>query len=57
MPANNTIKRSAALLAFFISAAAWVALEAKQDPGPAPADPSVQSDTPNAGIVLRPLTD
>lgn len=57
MPDKNNIKKSAALLAFFISAAAWVTVEAKKEPRPIPADVSVQSENPNTDIVLRPLTD
>ena len=57
MPDKTTIKRSAAVLAFFISASAWVAVETKTEPRPIPADTSVQAGNPNTDIVLRPLTD
>ncbi len=57
MPANNTIKKSAAILAFFIGAAAWVAHEAEQETRPAAPNTSIQSETRNSDVVLRPLTD
>ena len=57
IPTNNNIKSSAAILAFFLSAAAWVSLEMKQEAYSAPQNSSVQPGTVNAGMVLRPLTD
>jgi hypothetical protein len=57
IPLNNNMKKSAAILAFFISAAAWVALEAKQEPSTVTLNSSAQPESSNAGIVLRPLTD
>ena len=55
--ASNNFKSSAAILAFFISAAAWVALDAKQEARTETLNSPVQSESANAGIVLRPLTD
>jgi hypothetical protein len=55
--ANNNIKSSAAVLIFFLSAAAWVTHELIEENAAPAVTASVQPDNVNDGVVLRPLTD
>lgn len=51
------MKTSAAILTFFLSAAAWIGHEALTVPQTPAKNAAAQPGNPNAGIVLRPLTD
>ena len=54
---TNNMKTSAAILIFFLSAAAWATHELIEEDHTSPQNTQVQSGTPNTDIVLRPLTD
>ena len=54
---NNNMKTSAAILIFFLSAAAWATRELIEEGHTSPQNTQVQSGPHNDDIVLRPLTD
>lgn len=53
----NNMKRSAAILAFFLSASAWMVHDITKEQPAQPANPAMQSDSHDNVVVLRPLTD
>jgi hypothetical protein len=55
--ANNNIKNSAAVLIFFLSAAAWATHELIEEEQAPAINTTVQPDTVNSNLILRPLTD